>query len=98
MIERHVYIKLNDEHSNPTERAAVVERSRGLSALPGVVDVTVGVPVDDGSRTAWDVAIRLRFESIDAIEPYRVHPEHRRYVDEFLKPRLAVITAWNFEV
>lgn len=44
MIERHVYIKLNDEHSNLTERAAVVERSRGLSALPGVVDVTVGVP------------------------------------------------------
>ena len=98
MIERHVYIKLNDDHQTDARRAEVVERTRELSDVPGVIDVTVGVPVDEGSRAAWDVAIRLRFESIDAVEPYRVHPDHRSYVDDFLKPRMAVIKAWNFEV
>ena len=38
------------------------------------------------------------FESLDAVEPYRIHPDHRSYVDDFLKPRLAVIKAWNFKL
>ena len=98
MIERHVYLKLNDEHSTDAGRAEVVQRSRGLSEIPGVTDVTLGVPADEGSRTAWDVVIVLRFESLEAIEPYKALPDHRSFVDDFLKPRLAVIKAWNFEV
>ena len=39
-----------------------------------------------------------RYISMADIEPYRVHPDHRAYVDEFLKPRMEIIKAWNFEV
>jgi len=60
--------------------------------------VTVGIPADEASERSWDVSIVVRFRSVDDVEPYREHPEHRAYVDEFLRPRMVVIKAWNFDV
>jgi len=67
-------------------------------ALPGVVAVAVGTPCGDRSATGWDLSIAVRFAAEADIEPYRVHPDHRAYVDEFLKPRMEKIKAWNFEL
>ena len=39
----------------------------------------------------------VRVISLEDVDPYREHPVHRSYVDDFLKPRLAVLKAWNFE-
>lgn len=99
MIERIVLIKLNDEHAHDAGRAAVAARSREiLSALPDVTAVAVGVPADEPSLKSWDLSLTLRFESLEAVEAYRVHPSHRAYVDEYLKPRLLLIKAWNFDI
>ena len=97
-IERHVYIKLNPDDATDKGRTEVVERTRSLATIPGVRNVEVGVPADPSSLAAWDVCIRLQFDSLDAVEPYREHSVHRSYVDDFLKPRLAVLKAWNFEI
>jgi hypothetical protein len=35
---------------------------------------------------------------MEDIPPYAAHPEHRAYVDEFLRPKLESIAAYNFEV
>ena len=98
MIERHVYVKLNDEHATDESRAQAVERSRELASIPGVLSVSVGTPADLSSLAAWDFCIRLEFESIEAVEAYRIHPDHQRYLEEFLDPRTTVKKAWNFEV
>lgn len=99
MIERIVLIKLNQEHAHDAGRAEVAARSREvLSALPDVIEVAVGVPADAPSLKSWDLSLTLRFESLEAVEAYRVHPAHRAYVDEFLKPRLLLIKAWNFDI
>jgi hypothetical protein len=34
---------------------------------------------------------------VHEIDSYRAHPEHRRFVDEFLGPRLEVKKGWNFD-
>ena len=98
MIERHVYVKLKDEHATDEARSQAVERTRELASIPGVLSVSVGTPADLSSLAAWDFCIRLEFESIEAVEAYRVHPDHQRYLDEFLAPRADVRKAWNFEV
>jgi len=97
-IERHVYIKLNADHATDRGRTEVVERTRTLATIPGVRNCEVGVAADANALTAWDVTIRLTFDSIDAVEPYRDHPVHRSYLEEFLKPRLSVLKAWNFDM
>ncbi len=40
----------------------------------------------------------LRFDDLAAVEVYRAHENHVRYMDTFLRPMLAVIKVWNFEL
>jgi len=97
MIERIVLVKLTDEEVK--RRSKIADHSRGvLRLIPGVEDVHVGLPADKPSAAAWDLSLVLRFRSLDDVEAYRVHPDHRAYVDSYLKPRMAAIKAWNFEV
>ncbi len=99
MIERYVFIKLKDAHATPTGRAELVEETKAkLPGLPGVLGVTVGTPADEAAEKAWDMSIVVRFAKLEDVEAYRVDPVHRAYVDEFLRPRVETIKAWNFEV
>ncbi|MFW6049901.1 MAG: Dabb family protein [Myxococcota bacterium] len=99
MIERIVLFKLKDEHATEAGRREVAEHSRRvLARLDRVVGLSVGVPADDASEKSWDVSIVVRFRSMDDVRAYLVDPAHRRYVDEYMKPRMEVVKAWNFEV
>lgn len=98
MIERYHFLKLRPEYATPAARAEVVERCRAvLPGLPGVRGVVVGTPADADAAAAWDVSIVVRFDALANVAPYRSDPAHRRFVDEFLAPRVASKTAWNFE-
>jgi hypothetical protein len=97
MIERVVLIKLKPELGDPAARQKVAADSRQiLSTIPGVVSVDTGALTEDVGD--WDVLLAVRFETAADIETYRVHPEHRAYVDDYLKPRMSAIRAWNFEL
>lgn len=99
MIQRIVLIKLVDAWSNPEGRAAVAQRARDtLAPLPQVRQVTVGLPADEASVGSWDVSIDLRFASLADVEPYRVSPAHRAFVDGYLGQKVAVLKAWSFEI
>jgi len=98
MIQRHVYLRLNHEHSGPEATQVVAEESLKLAAVPGVKRIRIARPVDEGSRTAWELCLILEFDTMADVEAYVHHPDHRAYVDGFLKPRLQVIKAWNFAV
>jgi len=97
-IARHVYIRLKSEHQNEAGRAALAEASRVLAEVPGVESLSVLMPADKQALDAWDACLVLRFAGLDAVAGYREHPDHRRFVDEFLRERAAVLKAWNFEL
>ena len=98
MIERVHLLKLKAEHANPRSRREIVERTLAvLGGVPGVKGVTAGVPADGDSEKSWDIIIVVRFESVGDIAGYRSHPEHRRFVDEFLAPLVDVKKGWNFD-
>ena len=47
MIDRYVFIKLDQEHATLAGRSEVVDETRTkLANLPGVVGLTVGTPAD----------------------------------------------------
>mgnify|MGYP002079103405 CR=1 FL=1 len=99
MIERHHYLKLRSNLAHPEARAEVVRRVlETLPGLPGVTGVSAGVPADAEAERSWDVVITVRFADLSDIAAYRADPIHRRFVDEFLAPRVEVKKAWNFEV
>jgi hypothetical protein len=97
MIERIVLVKLAD--AAVPDRRAIADHCWGvLERMPGVEQVHVGRPADESTAEAWDLVLVLRFAGFEDVESYRIHPDHRAYVDEYLKPRMEAITAWNFEV
>lgn len=99
MVERYVFIKLKSEHATEAGRKEVAERTLDdLDGLPGVVKLIVGTPADQHAGDAWDLSIVVVFDRYEDVAPYLSHPDHRRYVDEYLKPRLEVIKYWNFDV
>ena len=99
MIERHHYFRLKESHATPEGRADTAQRTQvALAGLPGVLAVTVGTPADDHAEAAWDLAVTVCFASLEDIEAYRAHPDHRRFVDEVLGPRIDVKKIWNFTV
>lgn len=99
MIERIVLLRLTDEHASPQSLREVAERSMEvLPGLPGVLDCHVGLAADERTADDWHISLVLRFGSAEDIPPYAVHPDHRAYVDQFLRPKLESIAAFNFEV
>lgn len=98
MIERYVYIKLNDDNATDEGRAAVAAKTlEMIPKIPGVVGTTVGTPATAEDLKKWDVSITVRFGSLDDVEPYRVHPTHVEYLD-YLEPLAECKKAWNFSV
>ena len=97
MIERYIFLKLNEANAARGPEVAAQARSV-LTEVPGVVAVTAGTPADDGARSAWDVGIVVRFAKLEDVEPYRVDAKHREWVDGTLKPMVEVMKAWNFDV
>ena len=98
MIERIVLFKLQDEFGQREALEALAEQGQSvLAALPGVREVRVAIPSDPESARSWDLGFFLCFDSMEDVEAYRVHPNHRMLVDDVLKPRVQVVKAWNFE-
>lgn len=99
MIRRVVVLKLDCALATPEGRAEVTEHSlQVLRSVPEVVRVEVGSAADHATETAWDVCLLIDFESLEDLEPFRVDPDHRAYVDEYLRPKLKALAAWNFEI
>ncbi len=99
MILRTVFVKLHDEWSSDRGRSSIITHSeKALQAIDGATDVVVGSPADGHSTAAWDLCIQLQFDTIESANEYTKHPAHRSYIDDFLKPKMVVMKAWNFTV
>lgn len=96
MIERVVMVRLRSDYRE--NAALVAAQSREvLGQDPEVRAISTGVPADERTRREWDVAILLRFDSLDAVERYRSGAIHRKYLDVYLRPMLESIRVWNFD-
>lgn len=99
MIERIVLLKMKEEFATEEALEELVEHSREvLPKLPGVVGCSVGLAADEKSGEQWHISLVVRFESLAELPAFADHPDHRSYVDDFIRPRLESIAAFNFEV
>lgn len=95
MIERIVLLKLKPECA--AEVSAICARTEeALEKLPQVREIEASPAAEDRTAGAWDLCIRLRFDSLDDVAAYLPHPAHRLLVDEYLKPRVEKLKAFNF--
>ena len=97
MIIRTVLVKLNDQWATDEGRASVAAHSQTtLRSIPGVASADALVPADEPSLASWDLIFLVRFDSMDAVEPYRIHPIHTSFLSDYLNPKAAIKKAWNW--
>ncbi len=91
MIKRIVLLKVKD--NNRLEE--IIEKSRDV--LPGITYTqTVEVCVVKDNN-AFDLALIMEFANMSDVKSFGIDKVHRDYVDNFLKPLLADIVAYNLE-
>ena len=79
MIKHIVMWKLKDEALGATAAENAKRLKERLEALKGVVDGVIELEVGintNPSEAAFDVVLYSVFETMDALEAYRTHPEH----------------------
>ncbi|QXP86118.1 Dabb family protein [Methylococcus sp. Mc7] len=97
---QHVVIVWLKDHGNPAARQQYIENSRRLGKLPMVLRYQVGTvlagdrAVVDGS---YDVGVVATFENDQALRDYLAHPEHRKVIEESLKPLVEKAVVYDFK-
>ena len=95
----HVVIVWLKEHGNADARQRYIDISRAQAKLPMVQRYQVGTAVPGGREvvdSSYDVAIVASFEDKAALDAYLQHPEHKRVIDEGLKPLVDHFVVYDF--
>lgn len=90
MITHIVMFKLKDRSAESIERTAQVLRD-----MEGKIDVLkhleVGIDVLHSERS-YDIALVTKFESMEALEVYQVHPVHKKVIEHMSQVRDASVS------
>ncbi|THF79909.1 Dabb family protein [Cohnella fermenti] len=90
MITHIVLFKLKDRSPESVERTAQVLRN-----LEGKIDellsIEVGIDVLHSERS-YDIALTTTFETMDGLQAYQVHPEHKKVIAHMNEVREASVS------
>lgn len=90
MINHVVLFKLKD-YSETEKQVLIAEMKSLLEGLRGKIDelkyIEVGVNYELNTKS-YDVALLSHFNSIEDLDKYRVHPEHKKVLACFSELRL----------
>lgn len=96
---RQIFFKFKEKfQTNESTKQILEETSRVFGLIDPIHKFETLTPADAEAKKAWDLNLVVYFKSLPDIEDYKIHPEHRQYVDEFLQGKIEVIKAWNFEI
>jgi hypothetical protein len=95
----HLVICWLKEPGNAAHRRSIRDASLRFREIPTVLEVRVGeaVPsdrpiVDD----SYDVAVEVRFASVEDMNTYLEHPLHAKAKDEVLMPLVSKLLVYDF--
>lgn len=78
MITHIVLFKLKDR--SPESVAATAKVLRDLEGkIPELLTIEVGIDVLHSERS-YDIALHTTFDSLEALNAYQVHPEHKKVI------------------
>lgn len=94
MIKHVVLFKLKDSSPESVERTVSV--LRGLEGkVEQLVDIQVGADVIHSERS-YDIALITTFASLEDLQGYQVHPEHKKVIEHMVQVRESQV-AVDFE-
>jgi hypothetical protein len=98
---RHIVLVWLKDPGNTQNRTRVIEASKSLSSIPGVLDVAAG-PVIKSEReivdSTFDVGIVFTLKNEAALQSYLIHPLHIRAMKETLSPLVKKVLVYDLAV
>lgn len=94
MIRHIVAWKLKDENKADNIERMKKQLTALVGKIDGLVSLEVGACFENGQ---WDAALDSVFESREALEGYRTHPEHVKVAD-FIHTIMLERTAADYEM
>jgi hypothetical protein len=97
----HVVLVWLKHSGDAHERARLIEASRQLRDIPGVISVSGGTPIPSKRPivdASFDVGFVIRFENAAAMSAYLTHPIHVKLTNEVLKPASRKVVVHDFTV
>lgn len=97
MIKHIVFFGLADnaEGKSKAENAAIIkyELENLKNLIPEILNIEVGINVPDSPKTNFDIALYSEFASLQTLDIYQEHTEHKRvaaYIGKVKISRAAV--------
>jgi len=90
MINHVVLFKLKD-YSEAERQMIIAEMKSLLEGLKGKIDELIYIEVSvnyELNLKSYDLALLSHFNSIEDLDKYRVHPEHKKVLARFSELRL----------
>lgn len=82
MIKHIVFFGLADNAEGKTKAENALYIKQELENLknliPEIKMIEVGINHKDALTTNWDIALNSEFETLETLENYQLHPEHKR--------------------
>lgn len=95
----HVVVCWLKEPGNAAARQELIDGSRSLAKIPGIVSVSAGQPIPSTRPvvdSSFDVAIVMKFKDEKSLTAYEKHPVHLQAVERTLKPLVAKYVIYDF--
>ncbi len=95
----HIVIAWLKQPSDVEARKRFIETTKRFAKLPGVIGHRVGPVLPSDRKVAdssFDIAVVITFENKEALAAYLEHPEHKKGVEEVLKPLVEKVVVYDF--
>jgi len=89
MLTHIVFFKLKDGSAESVERTAQVLRNME-GQIEELKSIEVGVDVLHSDRS-YDIALITKFESMEALNAYQIHPVHQKVIEHMSQVREASV-------
>lgn len=98
-VDHLILIWLKDA-GNLEQRQQIIEATRALQQLPGVISVRVGSVMPSERSvvdSSFDVGVHMLFADRQSMERYTANPEHLRTVNQIVMPLTKRLVIYDFE-
>ncbi len=95
----HIVIAWLKQPGDLDARKRFIETTKRFAKLPGVIGHRVGPVLPSEAKVAdssFDIAVVITLKNKEALTAYLENPEHKKGVEEVLKPLVSKVVVYDF--
>ena len=100
MVNHVIIWTLNDKFTEDEKVKIKKDIKEGLESLKGVIPglLEINVLTEGLESSNADLMLGSKFESIEALKNYSVHPEHVKVANDKVRPFTAIRSCFDYEI